>query len=157
VVFIIALISGFAVLSVGGADDHRKMEQEAQRAGRLFSLAAQEAIVQGRPVGVLFSKGAYGFLIAGREAWEELENKESFRTRILPPEWRLELIRDGKGAPLSMQSAKKSSKDPQVVFYPSGEVIPFQVIFSSGNGESGYRLEVSAAGSIEISSSKEPL
>lgn len=157
VVFIIALISGFAVLSVGSADNDRKMEQEVARAGRLFGLAAQEAIIQGRALGLVFSEHSYRFLIAGRDGWQELENEEPFRSRNVPPEWGLELVLDGKETPMQAQGGGASAESPQVIFYPNGEVIPFQLIWTSSLGESEYRLEMSEAGNIDIATGREPL
>ncbi len=95
VVFIIGIISGVAVLSVGGVEGGRRLETEAQRMGHLFSLATQEAILQGRPVGVTLKGAEYGFVMAGKEEWEELEGEPLLANRTLPGDWQLELIAGG--------------------------------------------------------------
>ncbi len=150
-VFIIALISGFAVLSLRGADLDRQMEQEVERAGQLFRLAAQEAVTQARPIGVLVAEQSYGFLLAGADAWE-LEQSGPFRTRDIPRDWRIECECTPQGTTqAASQSDGESAKlSPHVIFYPTGEVEPFDLIWRNGEGVARYRLTVSPVGEVEI-------
>jgi general secretion pathway protein H len=151
VVFIIAIVSAFAVLSVDMAGSERELEQEAQRAGRLFGLASQEAIVQGRPMGVRFTEHSYQFLIAGRDAWEEPDDRQTFGPKTIPARWQLVVISDGKRIPLSKEGNRKEAEEPQLLFYPSGDATPLRLIWLDTDGRASRRLEISIAGGIQIS------
>ncbi len=150
-VFIIALISGFAVLSLRGANLDRQMEQEVERAGQLFRLAAQEAVTQARPIGVLVAEKSYGFLLAGADAWE-LEQTGPFRPRDIPRDWRIECECTPPGTlQASGLSDEESAKlTPHFIFYPTGEVEPFDLIWRNAEGVARYRLTVSPVGEVEI-------
>ncbi|MET0104379.1 MAG: prepilin-type N-terminal cleavage/methylation domain-containing protein [Sedimenticola sp.] len=78
VVLIIGLISGLATLSVGSVGNDRRLKTEAQRIVNRFSLAMQESILQGRPVGVTLRPTGYG-------SWSLCVMAGQYRMPISPP------------------------------------------------------------------------
>ncbi|MES9857138.1 MAG: type II secretion system minor pseudopilin GspH [Sedimenticola sp.] len=153
VVFIIGIISGVAVLSVGGVNGGRRLETEGQRMGYLFSLATQESILQGRPVGVTLNDAGYGFVIAGVEEWGELEGEPLLAARTLPDDWQLELVSGGYQKPsaseVDVEEEKGEGVIPQIIFFPSGQISPFILRLSDLSTDTNYHLEGLATGQIK--------
>lgn len=157
VVFIITLISGFAVLSLRGVDLDQHMRQEVERAAQLFDLASKEAVVQGRPIGIFLAPQSYSFLFAGVDAWEE-EEIGTFRPRGIPYDWRMEWEGIESDSSFSSQEdGEPAEKSPHVIFYPTGEADPLELIWRNSEGEAKYRLIVSPVGQVEFLSAEDIL
>lgn len=150
VVFLIGVISSVAVLSIGNVDGGRRLEVEAQRVGHLFSLATQEAILQGRPVGVILDSKGYGFLIAGQEEWGALEGEALLSDRKLPNDWKLELSSGGYNRATPSADGEDEKLVPQIIFYPSGQITPFELLIRDSAGEVDFRLKGLATGQIKL-------
>ncbi len=90
VVFLIGLVSGFAVLSIHSRGDNREIFEELQRFRHRLTLAGSEAVIQGRPIGVQLDEKRYQFLLAGQTEWQELNDIEALQPQELPPEWKIE-------------------------------------------------------------------
>ena len=150
VVFIIGLISGLAILSVNSSDDSRLAERETQRMRQLFTLAAQEAVLQGRPLGVELGETGYRFLIAGRTKWELFADDDLLRPRNLPQGWRVELTASSATGGNSGHPDSDTDPVPQIVFFSTGEISPFEVLVQHEQNKSRYRLQVLADGRVSV-------
>lgn len=157
VVFLIGLISGVAVLSVSSVDGGRRLELEAQRIGHLFSLASQEAILQARPIGVVLDNRGYRFLIAGVDEWVKLESAEPLANRELPTNWRLEQTRGGYVSSAASEGESETKVVPHIVFYPTGQVSPFELWLHDTATDAGFRIEGLATGKINLHQEKDAL
>jgi len=154
VVFLIGLISGFAVLSVSTLGDDRGVEGQLKRLQYQLSLAIEEAVVQGRPVGVLFNERRHLFLVADKSQWSELENNKQFLAQDLQDGWKFELRLSGKAISF-VNSDGNDSKDqpiPQVVFFSSGEVEPFELLIVDLNNAPKFRIWYGDDGVIALAS-----
>ena len=67
VVVIIGVFAGAAVLSIGVVGSDRELEREAFRLRTLLELLYEEAVMQNRDYGVLFSESGYRFYIFDNE------------------------------------------------------------------------------------------
>ncbi|MEJ1340405.1 MAG: type II secretion system minor pseudopilin GspH [Candidatus Sedimenticola sp. (ex Thyasira tokunagai)] len=150
VVFIIGMISGVAVLSVGSAGGDHRLETEAQRMGRTFSLAAQEAILQGRPTGVMLNSKGYSFLMAGKDKWGALEDEALLASQTLPGDWQLELTAGGYPKLSPSEAGEKEKGVPQIIFFPSGQISPFELQLSDSTTDIDYRLIGLASGRLKL-------
>ncbi len=157
VVFIIGLVSGYAVLSIGWRDMDRPLEEEATKLKQLFTLAADEALVLGRPIGFFIQAHSYRFMIARRQSWSPLQESSVFREQTLPQGWRLEYT--SAETPVSPQSnshqPQPEAGQPTMVFLPSGELAPFELMLFSEEKEGGYQLALKPSGEFTLTSLSE--
>jgi general secretion pathway protein H len=152
VVFIIGVVAGMAVISTGSTGVDRLLEQEARRARVLFGLAAQEAVMQGRPLGVVVEPQAYRFLVAGEEDWEAFQYSGPLRERRLLDGYRLDIANSeqGGGMDYSRRQQEQESAVPQVLFFPTGEMNPFTLSFRHISHEGGYKLQGQPNGRMQL-------
>ena len=142
VVFIIAVIAGTAVLSLGVLGDDREVEREADRAMALFSVAQDEAMLQGREFGVEFQRGGYRFVEFDTETeqWFDVPGDDDLLgTHTLPESMEFELYLDGQAVKLENALAELAVADdddrddsgaeylPHVFLYSSGDMTPFEL------------------------------
>lgn len=128
VMVIIAVMTGFAVLSVGW-ERHEQARQEARRVRAVFDLAAQEAVLRGREIGVQFSGHGYRFLDVGSDGkWFAADGKdELFRERSFDQDVELGLVSEGVTYDLSREDEDKAM--PHILFLSSGEMSHFELTF----------------------------
>lgn len=171
VIFIIGIIAAMATLSVGTATATKGVEQEARRIGDLVALASEEAVMQGRELGLTFYRSEYEFSTYDPEQarWVALAGSAGPLTgRRLPPEAVLEVeiegrmvkLADEKPPPLEPREATedddepergtgKDDNAPQVFIFSSGDVTPFTIRLRPGIGQPGVTLDVSETGTAE--------
>lgn len=157
VVFLIGLISGFAVLSVNTIGDDRQIEDQLRLLQYQLAMAGEVSVVQGSPVGVQFNKGQYFFLIAGKSKWLALDDGKVFQPRKLLQSWEFELRIRGESFPLFEVEDDDSETElsPQVVFYSSGEVDPFEILIVDENHAHKFKIVYGDDGAIELESMNE--
>lgn len=156
--FIVALIStGFIRLNIGFGNPAQSLENEVNRLHRLLGLAAQEAILQGREVGVLVEQDAYRFLFRGKQYWEAFSTDALLKRRQLPQGWELVLMQDDQVITPALVPQdddgvedEKMMPSPTVLFYASGEVTPFTLSVHSNKNQEPYTIDVQANGEIKI-------
>jgi general secretion pathway protein H len=85
VVMLIGILATFAVLTLGDGGRRERLNELANTVRLLTSLAAQESVLTGRPIALMFFQDQY-FLQEYRDAvWQTRENDPLFRIRALPP------------------------------------------------------------------------
>ena len=173
VVFIIAIISGTAVLSIGVLGDDREVEREADRAIALFTILRDEAMLQGREFGIEFLTSGYRFVeydVFG-DRWADVPLDELLTTRTLPEGMELELYIDGRGVKLKLEPARfkvdeKKDKDddknqvtrsfgveqysPHVFVYSSGDMTPFELHIVQPSNDTRLAFQVDVLGNTEL-------
>ena len=154
VVFLIGLISGFALLSISSLGDDREIEWQLKRLQYQLKLASEDAVIQGRPIGVQFDEGRYLFLIAGRSQWLELENNKALRVQDLLQDWKFELRLSGKKIPLvkTVDGDSQAKLTPQIIFFSSGEVEPFELLIVDLDNTLKFRISYGEDGVIALMS-----
>ncbi|MCP3662587.1 MAG: type II secretion system minor pseudopilin GspH [Gammaproteobacteria bacterium] len=157
VIFIVSLMSGMAVLGMGTWGGDSALDEEAQRLRQLIELASQEAILQGRPIGLELDSGSYRFLQLGKKSWKPYADKSVFHPRSLPSEWRLELRVANANAPTSNQrtgdqqgSDEEPPLQPQIIFYSTGESESYDLLFIDPEGDIGFQIKVSGNGQTTL-------
>lgn len=129
VMVIIAVMTGFAMLSVGW-ERHEEARQEARRMKAVFDLVAQESVLKSREIGVQFLSHGYRFLdIGGDGKWQAIEAGDDalFRERKFAPDMELSLISEGVAYDLGKEDEDKPL--PHILFYSSGEMSHFELTF----------------------------
>lgn len=154
VVFLIGLISGFAVLSVSTRGDYREIEDQIKLLQYQLTMAGEESVIQGRPIGVHFEQGKYSFLIAGKTKWLELDDGKIFQPKELLRNWEFELLISSESLSLAATESDRSQGNlhPQIIFYSSGEIDPFELMIMNENHTPKYRIWYGDAGVIAVES-----
>jgi general secretion pathway protein H len=154
VVFIVGLISGFAVLSINLSSNDREIFEELQYLRYQLTLAGEESIVRGLPVGVMFDERRYRFLLAGQSQWVELDDTEALKPHELPASWKIELRLGSSKVILDSEVVEneqiEASNIPHIVFFSSGEISPFEILVVDLNGTPKYRLWYGEEGVIKL-------
>ncbi len=158
VVFIISLISaGFVKLMVGFGGAAQSLEDETRRLQRLSTLAAQQAILDGAPIGLLIEANAYYFVSAGEKYWLTVEGDDLLQRHQLPQGWRLALWQDGKLLPPVEANVKKDDlgkkaeqPEPSIIFYDSGEMTPFELRIHAVDQSEPTVIETDENGEVEV-------
>lgn len=162
VVVIVGIMSAVVLMSINLVGDDRQVRQEARRLASLIDVAADEALLQGRELGLEFMTTGYRFVeydpFLGQ--WYEVTGDELLRPRNLPPGQRLGLSIEDKPVVLREQPAVTASdpdaSGPRVDYAPhallmsSGELTPFSLTIERERDRLRYDLRVTPAGDIEL-------
>jgi len=147
VMVLIGIIFSFAMLSMGGDDVAKMMDQEAHRLETLLVLANDEAIVRGEELGLRFADDGYDFLVLALDGWKQPDD-DLLKAYTLPADIHMQLEVEGE-QPRDKQAADKDAEPPpQVLILSSGEMTPFAVTFNSHQSDYRYRLEASLMGEV---------
>lgn len=155
VVVIIAVFAGATILSVGTLGSDREIDREVFRLRTLLELLRDEAVMQNRSYGVLFSETGYRFYIYDpqRLLWFEPIDDRFLRERLLQEPLSLGLRLEDRDITLDREfdSEALEAPEPQVVLLASGEMTPFEAAFY--RDLNGGRILLSAAldGTLEVS------
>lgn len=141
---IIGIIISLSTLAIGNnAGD--KLDEEKNRLTALFQMAREEAIMQGRELGMEFWENGYAFYeLNDVQQWLPLEDDQLFRIRKLPEGMRLQLNLEEIEVVMSVVKKDK----PQVFILSSGETSPFKLEMDF-NDEYTTRIDVDALGNIK--------
>ncbi|AHL73701.1 general secretion pathway protein GspH [Stutzerimonas stutzeri] len=146
VIVILGSLVGLAMLSIGSTSSSREVRDEAQRLATLIGLMADEAVLDSREYGLLFSRDGYRVMHydEAEARWRDAGDDKAH----IAPEWiQLELELDG--SPLKLVAPVKREDDPiglakegdrerrraprvqpQLLILSSGELSPFTLTFS---------------------------
>lgn len=147
VLVIISVITGFAMLSIGEGTQGHRIEQEARRLQALFQLAGEMAVLQGREIGVMFEGREYRFVVLKDQEWLPLNEEDLLRRRTLPDGLQLQVFSEGISRPADTLDAPGY---PQVVFYSSGVLSPFEVLLTMDGPVAPIRLIGALDGTVEV-------
>jgi general secretion pathway protein H len=169
VVVIIGILASMFTLSVGITSGDRELEREADRLEALLQLALQDAVMEGRELGLRFYPDAYEFSTLDPEnaRWEVLAGDPLLRERRLEPdvellvtiegrELDLEAARDDRDKETAQSDADRQEDDaaayrPQVFLFSSGDLTPpFSVEMRRRFGDLRLTLSVNETGEIEL-------
>ena len=131
VVVIIGIISSMAVISVRVLGGDHEMDQEAARLAAVLSQAREEAMLQGRDLGLRVDTRGYDFLRydTRNERWIAVSGDPLLRERVMPDGVGLELLLESRMVQLKSRSTQAEGQllSPQVVVQASGDLVPFEI------------------------------
>lgn len=182
VITIIAIIAGFATLSVGqGAG--RIVQDETNRLRSLLTLAGEEAVMQSEELAVEIFSNGYRFLALNQSGekwqWQVISDNPIFRARCFPQDIALEADIEGVEAPLekldcaaeakradpqelekdaaSVESIvdKEEKIPPRVFLLSSGEMTPFELTLSLADKSNAQHLTGELTGKLDVRSPDE--
>ncbi|MBT8443790.1 MAG: GspH/FimT family pseudopilin [Gammaproteobacteria bacterium] len=179
VVFIVGVLATMFTLSVGVIGGDRELDKEASRLVALLDLAREEAVIQGREIGMRFYKDGYEFAAfyedfveyhdednPDQSEWALLDAASLLGPRQLPAGLLLELQIDGRDIVLQRADTEPPSRpdpddsdedeaptktyNPQVMVYSSGDMSPFTVVIRREFSNVGTTIEFDIDGSAEL-------
>jgi general secretion pathway protein H len=180
VVFIIGILVTMATLSIGTTGGDRELDQELERLQALIDLAGEEALMQGREIGLRFYPDHYEFSTESWETteveevtttvakWRLLQGDEMLKTRNFATDIVIELMIDDRNVVLKNEPKKKNQKsnsesenesesededndyEPQIFIYSSGDISPFSIRMRRRFNNEGLTLTVEGDGSSEL-------
>ncbi|HET9695103.1 MAG TPA: type II secretion system minor pseudopilin GspH [Steroidobacteraceae bacterium] len=154
VVVIIGIITSMAVISVNVLGGDHEMQQEAERLQAILLQAQEDAMLQSRDLGLRLDESSFEFLeYDGRtERWRTVLGDALLRERTLPPGLRLQLRIEDRDVQLKPRqpATERDAIYPQIVLQASGEIVPFDVIFSRDGTDERRRVSGTVEGRIEL-------
>jgi general secretion pathway protein H len=131
VVVIIGIIASMAAVSTRVLGGDHEMDQEVKRLAAVLGQAREEAMLQGRDLGLRIDARGYDFLLydSRNERWELAAGDPLLRERTLPEGLEAGLWLESRPVQLPVRSAptERIPASPQVVVLASGDVVPFLV------------------------------
>jgi general secretion pathway protein H len=175
VVFIIGILATMFTLSVGVTGGDQDLEREVDRLRAVLKLASQEAIMEGREIGMRFYNDGYEFAAyyedfveyhdpeneedVDQSEWTMLSQEELLGPRKLAADIVLELEIDGQTVVLDSTDGDEYDREepdpdekyrPQIRLFSSGDVSPFVVRLRRSFENNGINIEVEADGTVEL-------
>ena len=156
VVTIIALFIGMAMLSLGTAGTDRELQREIERLRTLFDLLSEEALMESRDYGILFSETGYRFYIYDYATltWLSPSDDRLLSEHVLENPLRLALRLEDREVRLLQDFESmdiNEQPEPQAIVFSSGQTTPFAVDAYRELTGGRYSLEVDFDGGTTVS------
>lgn len=152
VVVIIGIISSMAVISVRVLGGDHEMDQEAARLAAVLGQAREEAMLQGRDLGLRVDPRGYDFLRydTRSERWLAVSGDPLLRERTMPDGVSLDLLLESRSVLMKARSAQTEAQAllPQVVVQASGDLVPFEIRLRRDGTDEVRRVAGSADGKL---------
>jgi general secretion pathway protein H len=130
VVTIIGILVGAVVLSIDVVGADREIKHEVQRLRSIIDFAQEDALMQTRDYGVMFTETGYKFYVYDYKTlkWIEVVNDRVLGPHTLAPRLGFEILLDDRLVKLApdFESQDVENAEPQVMVLASGEVTPFE-------------------------------
>jgi general secretion pathway protein H len=154
VVVIIGIIASMAAVSTRVLGGDHEMDQEAKRLVAILGQAREEAVLQGRDVGLRIDARGYDFLLydARSERWDLAADDPLLRERTLPDGLEASLRLESRPVQLPARAAptERNPALPQVVVLASGDLVPFELRLERAGTQELRAIVGRAEGTFEI-------
>ena len=151
---IIGIITSMATISVSVLGGDHEMQQEAERLQAILTQVREDAMLQGRDIGLRVDQHSYDFLDydARVELWGEVEGDPLLRARELPEGLNVTLRLEDREVKLKPRAAATEKEPilPQVVVQASGDLEPFDILLRRDGTEESRRISGTVLGAIEL-------
>ena len=155
VVTIIGIFAGAAVLSLGVLGSDRELEREAFRFRTLVDLLVEEAVMESRDYGVMFTERGYRFYIYDYQQllWLDPIGDAFLAEYQLQEPLSMGLSLEDREVVLEQEFDPELLADPEphVIILASGEVTPFEAEFYRELNGGRFVLTAELDGSLELS------
>lgn len=155
VIAIIGLLVQAVTLSMGSLGNDREVAQEARRLRSMIDLLQEEALMQSRDYGIMFTSTGYRIFVFDYQqlAWADPLTDRLLEPHGLRPQVSLALVLDGREVPLEpdFESQDVDNPEPQVMLLSSGEVTPFTIEMSRAGTTGRFKLVAELDGTTSVS------
>lgn len=149
VMFIVSIITGVAMLSIG-RNDNKKIETFANELTQLLTLAEEQAILQPSVLGLSLSEHSLQFSSYRQEASQKKQSWTPLQDKILGHH----PIPNGIQVGLEIGEIKTSAlqgtvkNHPQIIISTSGDVTPFTIYVGKRGEKPLYAIRGDADGNV---------
>ena len=154
VVVIIGIITSMAVVSMRVLGGDHEMDQEARRLQAVLTQAREDAMLEGRDVGLRVDARGYDFLRYDNrvDAWDLVVDDPLLRERALPDGLRAGLWLESQELRLGVRSApnERNPAAPQIVVMASGDLVPFEIVLRRDGTQEERRVAGTVEGAIQV-------
>ena len=145
VLVIMGLLASTVVLTISGGD--APLTEQARRFAARATMAAQESIVTGKPMGLSVSGEGYAFYTFRSGEWVELKGDTVFGHERWSSEGTVSVQRDGNRLG-RVETDEKTPFRPTVLFESTGFSTPFTVSFIEGREH--YAVSSDGRGEVSV-------
>lgn len=154
VVAIIGLLVRAVTLSWDVLGNDREIEQETGRLRSVIDLLHEEALMQSRDYGVMFTETGYRFYVFDYQTleWVVPPADRLLEQHTLRPQLSLALVLDGREVPLppDFESQDIENAEPQIMLLSSGEVTPFTIEMTRAGIDGRFELTAALDGTVAV-------
>jgi general secretion pathway protein H len=155
VIVIIGIVTSMAVVSTRVLGGDHEMDQEAGRLQAILLQAREEAMLEGRDVGLRLDRFGYDFQrFDGRlQRWEIVGYDPLLRERTFPDGMTASLWLEQREVTLKARSFPTEDNPalPQVLIQASGDIVPFEIVLQRDGTDQRRRITGFVEGRIEVS------
>lgn len=148
VLTIIAVLAGMVALRLGNRGREVQHERELRRLQQAIVLAAEEAIIQGRPYGLAVSARDYRFCRREQGSWKPIETDRGLKPHDLPENLLLQIDSELPQSSSARRDGEAEGSCPMIRLFPSGEAEPLQLTLRDVTGERQATLALAATGKV---------
>jgi general secretion pathway protein H len=154
VVAIIGLLAQAVALSWRALGNDQEIEQETGRLRGVIDLLHEEALMQSRDYGLMFTETGYRFYVFDYQLleWAEPQADRLLEPHALRSRLSMTLELDGREVPLvpDFESQDLENPEPQVMLLSSGEVTPFTIEMTRADIQGRFELTVALDGKVNV-------
>ena len=154
VVVIIGLLVQAVALSWRALGNDRELQEETNRLRSVIDLLHEEALMQSRDYGLMFTETGYRFYVFDYQelTWVVPQTDRLLEQHTLRPQLGLALVLDGRNVPLDLdfESQDVENPEPQVMLLSSGEVTPFTIEIERAGIEGRFELTAELDGKLSV-------
>ncbi|WP_227545848.1 type II secretion system minor pseudopilin GspH [Marinobacter fonticola] len=143
VMVVVGLLAVIAVVNMGGGAQQRELENAAREMFLLMQTASEQAVLNNQEMGLVVDDESYRFVAYnGLEQIWEPQGERLFAKRQVP-EWMALTYQTEDDLPtLPGGGEDDDAPQPDLVFFSSGEMTPFEMQMTAGdNNDLVYRIE----------------
>ncbi len=135
IIAIVALVVGIGLSGLGG---DRELEREATRLKKHVDYACENAVLDGRSVGLVQTAEGYRFVERIGGQWQPVRDQPALAAHRLPTNMRLRLKRENRELPRAGQDS--DTRRPQLACLASGEMTPFTAELEAAGGDQRFEI-----------------
>ncbi len=149
VVLIIGIMSAGVLLSLNLSGRDPALKTAGRRLYTLMRYARDQAELQTRNYGIVFSPDGYAFVVFSprRNLWRAVTEDDALRKRALPSGLSFKLVVDARPIALDRQH-DPTDLTPQVMIFASGDLSSFVITLERANAGRSITIEENADGRI---------
>ncbi|HSQ69880.1 MAG TPA: type II secretion system minor pseudopilin GspH [Steroidobacteraceae bacterium] len=159
VIVIIGIITSLAVVSVRVLGGDHQLDEEARRLRAVLSQAREDAMLEGRDVGVRLDEAGYDFVRydGRRNVWDLVIDDPLLRERRLPDGLRFALRLEDRELRLKLRAVPTVERQPlpQLMLFASGDLVPFEILLRRDGSDQERVIQGLVDGTIQLRSSEE--
>jgi general secretion pathway protein H len=154
VVAIVGVFAGAVVLSLRIVGSDREIEQEILRLRSLIDVLREEALMQTRDFGLLFTETGYRFYVYDYQqlTWVEPADDRLLEEHLLRKPLNMSLVIEERPVALAadFESLDMETPEPQVMILSSGELTPFEADVYRDFSDGRFTLTAALDGKLEV-------